>query len=82
MNIMYRVLHTGQQENELLCHHEQSSDFYSVVQTQSAKGPTSIKQLQHNQRNIINRIYLSVDSIPLIIVLLLPKGNNLTLLIF
>lgn len=44
-NTTYRVLHTGQQENELLCHHEQSSDFYSVVQTQLAKGPTSVKQI-------------------------------------
>lgn len=42
---MYTVLHTGQQENELLCHHEQSSDFYSVVQTQLVKGPTSVRKI-------------------------------------
>lgn len=44
VSTMYRALHTGQQGSELLCHHEQSSGFYSAVQTQLVKGPTSIKQ--------------------------------------
>lgn len=80
MSITYRVLHTGQQENELLCHHEQSSDFYSVVQTQSVKGPTSVKQLQHKQINIIGgSIFKCSFHIIYYCVLLFLKGNNFTI---